>query len=107
MTEVYLNEVKLGRHIGSYTFFVFDATDHINYGRDNVLAVRCDNKTGIVGNLSQAIPKNSINGYFCVAAGLYRPVWLLKFDACHVSPLDHGSSGIYITETNSPAVVRT
>lgn len=98
MAEVFLNGVKLGRHVGAYTAFVFDATDQIKHGEDNVLAVRCDNKTDIVGNLSKATGK--IFGYYCIAAGLYRPVWLFKTDACHISPLDYGSSGIYVTETN-------
>lgn len=80
MAEVYLKCVKLGGHIGAYTAFVFDATDHVKYGGQNLLAVRCDNKTDMVGNLNQAMgPK--LWGYFPTAAGLHRPVWLFTTDA--------------------------
>lgn len=100
MAEVYLNGVKLGRHIGAYTRFVFEATDYIRPGRDNLLAIRCDSKTDIIGNLSRLPGEDRKLFYFCVATGLYRPVWLITTDACHISPMDYGSTGIYITESN-------
>ena len=99
MSEVYLNGIKLGRHIGAYTTFVYDATDAIQYNADNVLAVRCDNKKEIEGNLTKET-KAAHHWGFGMPAGLFRPVWLLKTEATHISTLDYGSSGLYITESN-------
>ncbi len=37
--EFFLNGVSLGHHIGMYTPAVFDVTEHIQFGKDNLLAV--------------------------------------------------------------------
>lgn len=101
MAEVFVNGIRLGRHVGAYSAFVYDATDAVKYGADNVLAVRCDNKKEIEGNLAKPTKnKERWFPYYHVAAGIYRPVWLFKTDPCHISPMDYGSSGVYVTESN-------
>ena len=68
--HVWLNGVLLGRHEGGYSPFGFDATDLVNYGGENVLAVRVD--------ASQA------EGWFYEGAGIYRHVWLTKTAPVHI-----------------------
>ena len=40
--KVYFNGEYLGEHKGGYTGFTFDVTEHVNFGGDNVVAVRLD-----------------------------------------------------------------
>lgn len=93
-STVYLNGVKLRRHVGSYTAFVVDVTKVLNYGGRNVLAVMCDSKNDIAGNLSRLLRKQ--NRYFCVPGGINRMAWLIKTAPCHIDPQHFGSSGIYV-----------
>ena len=73
-TEVWLNGYRIGRHEGGYTGFRFDITDYLNYGTQNVLAVRVD--------------ATKFEGWFYEGAGLYRHVWLEKTGPLCVAP--HG-----------------
>jgi beta-glucuronidase len=43
VADVWLNGVYLGYHEGGYTSFAFDASSAVNYGGENILAVRVDN----------------------------------------------------------------
>lgn len=69
--EVWLN----GRYVGGwpygYTSFRLDLTPYVNFGRDNLIAVRLDTK--------------SWDSRWYPGAGLYRNVWLVKTSQIHVS----------------------
>src|SRR5690348_13640762 len=43
VAEVYVNGTRLGGHRGGFAAFVFDATDALKMGSDNVIAVRVTN----------------------------------------------------------------
>ena len=43
VADVWLNDVYLGYHEGGYTPFAFDVSSAMNYGGNNVIAVRVDN----------------------------------------------------------------
>ncbi|NLW52721.1 MAG: SH3 domain-containing protein [Tissierellia bacterium] len=69
---VYVNGVELGTHPYGYTAFAFDLTDHINFGQDNVLAVKVDHKypssrwysgSGIYRNVDLVIKDKVSVGY--------------------------------------------
>lgn len=75
---VALNGHYLGRNLSGYAPFRFDVTDFVNYGGENVLAVRAD--------------ATEHEGWFYEGAGVYRHVWLTKLNALHV-----GYWGVYIT----------
>jgi beta-galactosidase len=68
--HVWLNGILIGRNEGGYSPFGFDVTDFINYGGENVLAVRVD--------ATQA------EGWFYEGAGIYRHVWLAKTAPVHI-----------------------
>ncbi|MFA5147976.1 MAG: glycoside hydrolase family 2 TIM barrel-domain containing protein [Candidatus Omnitrophota bacterium] len=42
-TDVWVNGKWVGCHEGGYTPFAFDVSQYLNYGKDNVVAVRVDN----------------------------------------------------------------
>jgi beta-galactosidase len=68
---VWVNGFYLGRHACGYTGFRYDLTDYLNYGGDNVIAVRVD--------------ASMEEGWFYEGAGIYRHVWLTKTAPLHVT----------------------
>jgi beta-galactosidase len=77
-SQVWVNGFYLGRHSSGYTSFAYDLTDYLDYGGENVIAVRTD------ASLEE--------GWFYEGAGIYRHVWLTKTGALHVAHW-----GTYIT----------
>jgi len=69
VTKVWVNGTEIGEHIGGYTGFMFDVTEAVNVGRENLLAVRVDNT-----NSPDIPPANETN--IAIYGGLYRDVWL-------------------------------
>ena len=67
---LFVNGCFIGRHDDGYSSFRFDLTDFLNYGGKNHLAVRVDASFG--------------DGWFYEGAGIYRHVWLTKFDPVHL-----------------------
>ncbi|MGC4033165.1 MAG: beta-galactosidase GalA [Tepidisphaeraceae bacterium] len=67
---VWVNGHRMGRHESGYTSFQFDLTDFLNYGGQNVIAVRVD--AGLY------------EGWWYEGAGIYRHVWLTKTSPLHV-----------------------
>lgn len=89
MADVWVNGRHLGRHVGGFARFRFDATEALKAGADNVVAVRVDN-----GRLG--IPP--ISADFTFFGGLYRGVSLLATDPVQISAMDYGSPGVYIVQ---------
>ena len=71
-SKVWLNGRLLGRHKSGYTGFRYDITDAVNYGGQNVLAVRCDARAQ--------------EGWWYEGGGIYRHVWLTSKHFYHVVP---------------------
>lgn len=69
VTDVWLNGICLGRHIGGYLGFQFDVTTVLRLGKKNVLAVRVDNA------YNYDIPPHTAD--FDFYGGLYREVELI------------------------------
>jgi beta-galactosidase len=67
---VWVNGHQVARNQSGYIGFSADITDVLNYGDDNVLAVRVD--------------ASQYEGWFYEGAGIYRHVWLVKTDPVHV-----------------------
>jgi beta-galactosidase len=94
VADVYVNAQYLGQHRGGYTRFSLDATSAINFGGDNVLAVKVSN-----GSCSDCLPDGTprlFKGY----GGIYRKAWYLITNRYHVATTDYASSGVYITPSN-------
>ncbi len=71
-SKVWLNGKLLGRHKSGYTGFRYDITDAVNYGGQNVLAVRCDARAQ--------------EGWWYEGGGIYRHVWLTSLHRYHIVP---------------------
>jgi hypothetical protein len=82
--DVWLNGRKIGTHDNSgYTWFSFDVTGGVSLTDTNVLAVRLDN------NYLWSIPPGNdgsrgIYPDYFIYSGLYRDVWLVCADKCHM-----------------------
>ena len=89
VAEVYVNGAYVGQHQGGFAAFVFDVTQCLKPGSDNVIAVKVNNAPN-----PDIAP---LSADFTFFGGLYRPVHLLVTDPVHISPLDYGSAGVYLT----------
>lgn len=97
--DVYLNGTHLGRHLGAYTAFTFDATPALKPG-ENILAVRASNHPQ---DTADSLPSGAGKQLYRTYGGIYRKAWLVKTRSAHFDPLDHGSSGVYVTTSNVSA----
>jgi beta-galactosidase len=77
---VWVNGFRLGRHESGYTSFRYDVTDVLEYGGENVIAVRVD--------------ATDWEGWWYEGAGIYRHVWVVKIDPLHVAP-----NGTFVSST--------
>ena len=90
VADVYFNGRHIGRHRGAFTAFCYELTDLIRWGQENILAVRVDNST------FDDVPP--LSGDFNMFGGIYRPVWLVVTNPVCITPLDYGSSGVYLRQ---------
>ncbi|MBQ0056023.1 MAG: DUF4982 domain-containing protein [Bacteroidales bacterium] len=67
---VWCNGVYMGQEPSGYVSQVFDITDYLNYGGENLICVRAD------ATLQE--------GWFYEGAGIYRNTWLRQTDMVHV-----------------------
>ncbi len=77
-SKVWINGFYCGNEASGYSSFSYDLTEYINFGGDNLIAVRVD--------------ASMEEGWFYEGAGIYRHVYLTK-----TSPLYIPQYGTYIT----------
>ncbi len=77
---VWVNGFYLGTEPSGYTGFEYNISEYLNYGGENVIAVRVD--------------ATMEEGWFYEGAGIYRHVWLNK-----TSPLHVATDGSFVTAT--------
>ena len=70
--RVWFNGFWMGVEPSGYATQVYDVTEYVNYGGDNLICVRAD------ASLEE--------GWFYEGAGIYRDVWLIKTAAVSVAP---------------------
>lgn len=70
-THFWINGFYLGNNQSGYVGAAYDITDYINYNKDNVIAVRAD--------------ATQYEGWFYEGAGIYRHVWLNKYNNLHIA----------------------
>jgi len=70
--RVWLNGFYLGHVPSGYATQVYDISEYVNYGGENLLCVRADASVE--------------EGWFYEGAGIYRHVWLEKAAPVHVAP---------------------
>jgi len=93
LAKIYLNGAFVGEWPYGYTSFSFDLTDFINFGKENILAVRLENK-----------PESS---RWYTGAGLYRNVRLIKTNPTHVKHWGTYITTPEISAKNATVKIRT
>ena len=78
-SDVWINGFHLGHRPNGYVSFSHELTGHLNFGGDNVLAVRCD---------TSAQPASR----WYAGAGIYRHVRLVATDAVHLA-----KNGVFVS----------
>jgi len=71
-SSLWLNRHLLGGQSSGYVPFRLDITDQLNYGEENLLAVRVDAR--------------EYEGWWYEGGGIYRHVWLTTSDTLHLVP---------------------
>ena len=86
--QVWVNGFYLGKNESGYVGVAYDISDFIHLDRENVLVVRAD--------------ATQYEGWFYEGAGIYRHVWLNKYNNLHIA-----TDGIffYSTVVNNKAAV--
>ena len=92
ITNFFVNAKHIGEHRGGYTAFVFELTQHLEYGKENKLLARVNNAP-----ILEVMP---LVGDFNYYGGIYRDVNLILTDALCISPLDYASPGVYLLQKN-------
>jgi len=91
-SKVWVNGFYVGHEQSGYAGSVYDVTDYLNYGGENVVAVRVD--------------ASIEEGWFYEGAGIYRHVWLNKTNRLHIAPY-----GTFVTSEingeNAELTIRT
>ena len=90
---VWLNGHILGRNVGGYSSFYFDATAYANPGGTNVLVVRVD--------------ASRFEGWFYEGAGIYRHVWLTTENPVHVAEWGTFVATTSLVGSNATLTVQT
>jgi beta-galactosidase len=81
IADIWVNNQYVMRHLGGYLGFVVDLTDLANYGGDNTIVVKLDNRADPL-----VPPGKDLGGLdFCYYSGLYRDVWLHITDKLHIT----------------------
>lgn len=70
-SKIWINGHYLGNESSGYVPINYDITEYLNYGNENVIAVRTD--------------VTYEEGWFYEGAGIYRHVWLTKTNPLHVA----------------------
>ncbi|HEY9165754.1 MAG TPA: glycoside hydrolase family 2 TIM barrel-domain containing protein [Candidatus Kryptonia bacterium] len=95
IADVFINGKFVGRHEGGFAAFVFDVTQFLNFGNQNVIAVKVDNTAPDTSPEFRLAP---LDADFTMCGGLYRQVELIVTENIHIFLLDYGSPGVYITQ---------
>jgi beta-galactosidase len=77
VAEVYINGKSVGKHVGGYTDFHYDISQHLHFDKPNVLAVKLDN------SFDYDIPPHTAD--YNMLGGIYREVEILSLNPVFIS----------------------
>jgi beta-galactosidase/beta-glucuronidase len=72
-SEIFLNGHPIGARPNGYISFLLDATPHVDFGKENVIAVRVDHS-------------RSADSRWYTGSGIYRDAWIVYANPVHVAP---------------------
>lgn len=93
-SEVFINGKSLGVHPYGYTSFSYDLTPYLNFGKENVIAVRVDNS-------------QQMNSRWYSGSGIYRHVWMIASDPVHVAHWGIDISTPEVSSKKATVLVKT
>ena len=93
-SEVFVNGKSLGIYPYGYSSFDYDLTPYLDFGHENVIAVRVDNS-------------QQLNCRWYSGSGIYRHVWLMVTDPVHVAQWGISISTPVVTPENATVQVKT
>jgi beta-galactosidase len=85
--ELFVNGRSAGTHVGGYTRFSFNITNHVRFGSQNQFAIKVNNRA------NEDIPPLSAD--FTFFGGIYRDVYMIVTSGQHISTTHYASSGVY------------
>jgi beta-galactosidase len=93
--KLFVNGQFVAEHRGASASWTADIGPFLTPGARNTIAVQVDNRQS-----NDIAPHR---GDFTIFGGIYRDVSLLILNRAHVNPLDRGSPGVWITQSNVSA----
>ena len=93
-SEVFINGKSLGVYPYGYSSFSYDLTPYLNFGKENVIAVRVNNS-------------QQMNSRWYSGSGIYRHVWMMVTDAVHTAHWGVAVSTPAVSEKNATVLVKT
>lgn len=89
VATIFINNKFVQEHNGGYTAFCVEVTNFVKPGK-NSIKVQVSNAYRL-----DVLP---LHGDFNVYGGIHRPVSLIVTNQNCISPLDHGSAGVYLNQ---------
>ncbi|HEX8017258.1 MAG TPA: beta galactosidase jelly roll domain-containing protein, partial [Flavobacterium sp.] len=93
-SEVFINGKSLGVYPYGYSSFSYDLTPYLNFGKENVIAVRVDNS-------------QQMNSRWYSGSGIYRHVWMMVTDPVHVAHWGVDLSTPEVSSKKATVLVKT
>jgi beta-galactosidase len=93
-SEVFINGKSLGIHPYGYTSFSYDLTPYLNFGKENVIAVRVDNS-------------QHVNSRWYSGSGIYRHVWMMVTNQVHIAQWGAAISTPIVSAKKATVQVKT
>lgn len=81
-SEVFINGTSLGKRPNGYISFMYDVTPYVQFGKDNVIAVRVDHSL-------------SADSRWYTGSGIYRDAWVVYANPTHIAQW-----GVYAVSKN-------
>ena len=93
-SEVFINGKSLGIYPYGYSSFHYDLTPYLNFGKENVIAVRVDNS-------------QQMNSRWYSGSGIYRHVWMIVTDPIHIPQWGTVITTPEVSSKNAVVLVKT
>ena len=93
-SEVFINGKSLGVYLYGYSSFSYNLSPYLNFGKENVIAVRVDNS-------------QQVNSRWYSGSGIYRHVWMIVTNPLHVANWGVAISTPVVTAKKATVLVKT
>lgn len=93
-SEVFINGKSLGVYPYGYSSFSYDLTPYLDFGKENVIAVRVDNS-------------QQMNSRWYTGSGIYRHVWMMVADPVRVAHWGVNISTPEVSSKKATVLVKT